>query len=175
LRWVDRADPPTDEGSIYDAPPYHQTAVIAETTTVRPQVIGFNWFWLGTGWFEAPLLVANQTYGELLILPGRLTGTGSFTDDMVFIGMQDKWRRIGGDHQVREDGIPWASDLEAALPDDHYIAKGIRIDYATLTGETAVWRRNDANCCPSGGIVRFKLRLLNPAIGFELADATHVP
>ncbi len=34
-----------------------------------------------------------------------------------------------------------------------------RVDYTTLTGTTAVWRDDDANCCPAGGELWIRLRI----------------
>lgn len=174
-RWVStHEDPPSP---LYDAPPYNQTAVtLSLADSASDEAFWGAHHWLGVGWFEAPAIVRNDRYGELLVVPGRLTGTGSMIDDHVLMPtMAGGWHAIAARQLDQETGRGWAPQLEAYLPEGRYIAKGILVDYATLTGETDVWRAEDANCCPSGGRLSFKLELQGPDLSLKVAWARYSP
>ncbi|HSF96877.1 MAG TPA: hypothetical protein VLA52_17760 [Thermohalobaculum sp.] len=174
-RWV----PTVGEApsALYDTPPYNQTAVTL-SLAARP---GDPPFWaehydMGIAWFETPYLAHNQKYGEFLVVPGRFAGTGSFLDDRVFLPNHGRgWTRIGAAGLDPETGAGWIDGLRPHLPPGHGIWKGISVDYATLTGSSAVWRDGDANCCPSGGEIRFRLQVAGPNLRLEVADAQYDP
>ena len=159
--------------ALYGTAPYNQTAVTLALAAQPP-------FWsahydLGLAWFETPYLALNAKYGELLIVPGRYAGTGSFVEDWVFMPNHGRgWTRIGAAAFDPETGGGWIAGLKPHLPPGHGIWKGIRVDYATLTGSSAVWREGDANCCPSGGEIRFRLRVAGPEVRLEVEAAEYV-
>lgn len=174
-RWVSTREEAPSE--VYDAPPYNQTAVTL-SLAARPDAPPFwsGWYLQGVAWFETPYLAKHKKWGEFLVVPGRYAGTGSFTENHVFMP-----NHAGGWTEIRagqaEDGgtEKWVRQLLAALPEGHGIWKGIRVDYATLSGTTPVWRDGDANCCPSGGELWFRLTITGPEIGFEVAETRHTP
>lgn len=172
-RWVSSRKPAP--GPLYDVPPYNQVALTLGGSGQGDHVFWSGHYWIGMAWFETPSIVSNKRYGEMLIVPGRYTGTGSYVDDHVFLpDATGGWKRINGGQMNQETGDGWARQLRAYLPDGHYIAKGIRLDYTTLTGESAVWRTDDPNCCPSGGRIAFTLQLTASGT-FEVADAHYTP
>jgi len=115
-------------------------------------------------------------YGEFLVVPGRYAGTGSLVEDHVFMPTAGRtWTEIGAAQLDQKNGDGWLRQLQSYLPEGHYIAKGVRVDYATLTGETTVWRRDDPNCCPSGGRIRFTLKVAGPEPSLAVAEANYVP
>jgi len=169
-RWLAAGDEAASQ--LYDVAPYHNTAVTLSRAGAADEAPFFAaHYWLGVAWFETPYLARNARHGEFLVVPGRYTGTGSFVDDHVFVAAGSGWSEMRNSQS--EDGAapPWVSQLMARLPPHHGLWKGIRIDYSTLTGSSPVWRDGDGNCCPSGGEIRFRLRLADPQTGFELAEA----
>jgi hypothetical protein len=173
-RWV-----PTAGGApsaLYDTPPYNQTAATLSLAARQEDPP----FWsayhdLGIAWFETPNLARHPQYGEFLIVPGRYASTGSFVEDSVFMPNHGRgWTEIGATGLDPETGKGWIEGLRPHLPPGHGIWKGIRVDYATLTGSSAVWRDGDANCCPSGGEIRFRLRVAGPQPHLEVAEAKYV-
>jgi hypothetical protein len=174
-RWV-----PTHEDTpyiLFDSPPYYNTAVTLSLAGNSGQAP----FWSahyqqGVGWFETPFLARHAKYGEFLVVPGRYAGTGSFTEDHVFMPTMGRgWTPIRAGQTEDGDVAPWVKQLAGYLPPGHGIWKGIRVDYTTLTGTTAVWRDSDANCCPSGGELWFRLRITGPEVGLEVAEARYTP
>jgi hypothetical protein len=174
-RWVSTHEGPPSP--LYDAPPYNQTAVtLSVAGTSADEAFWGAYSWLGEGWFEAPAIVRNARYGEFLVVRGRLTGTGSMIDDRVLMPtLVGGWQAIDVDQIDQETGKGWTAALMAYLPEGLHIVKGILVDYATLTGETALWRTDDANCCPSGGRLWFQLQLTEPGPGLEVAEARYTP
>jgi len=174
-RWVStREEAPS---ALYDVPPYNQTAVTLSLAE-RPDDPPFwsSWYWLGLAWFEAPYLARQAKWGEFLVVPGRYTGTGSFIEDRVFMPDHGRgWTEIRAAAYDQETGDGWLSQLKAYLPPGHGVWKGILVDYATLTGTTAVWRDGDANCCPSGGEISFRLKVDQPGPGLVVDAAEYRP
>jgi hypothetical protein len=172
-RWVSTLEAPP--GPLYDAPPYDQVGITLWLAR-EPGDAAFwaGHYWLGMAWYETPYLVVNARYGEMLVVPGRYPGTGGFVDDRVFMPSHTRtWVEIGATQLDQESGEGWARQLRIHLPEGSYIAKGIRVDYATLRGETDVWRKDDANCCPSGGRLRFTLELTGPEPRLAVAAAIY--
>jgi hypothetical protein len=174
-RWVStHEDPPSP---LYDATPYNRTAVTLNLAgSASDEAFWAAHHWLGLGWFEAPAILRNDRYGEFLVVPGRLAGTGGMIDDHVLMPTLARgWQAIAASQLDPESGRGWAAELKAYLPEGHHVAKGILVDYTTLTGETAVWRSDDANCCPSGGRLRFRLELRGPGPELRVAEARYSP
>ena len=174
-RWV-----PTLEDTpsiLFDSPPYYNTAITLSRAGNPGQApFWSSYYWQGVAWFETPYFARHAKYGEFLVVPGRVAGTGSFIDDRVLMPTMGRgWVAVRAAPFDPETGDGWLAGLTAHLPPGHGIWKGIRVDYATLTGTTAVWRDGDANCCPSGGEVWFRLWIAGPEIGFEVAEARYTP
>ena len=172
-RWMSTLEEPS---GLEDEPPYNQNAVTL-SLAARPGDPPFfeAHYWMDVAWFEPPYLATNPDYGEILVVPGRYAGTGGFIEDRVFLPDDAKrWIEIGGGVNA-ENGTGWPDGLKAYLPPGHGLWKGILVDYATLTGVTAVWREGDANCCPSGGEIAFRLHIAGPEPHLEVAEAQYVP
>ena len=151
-----RVIPGEDVSALYDDAPYDNTAVtLAMVGADAPFWAGS--FELGIGWFEKPFLVRNVDHGELLVVPGRYTGTGRLVEDYVFLRDDEGWQPTRSAQSDPETGEGWVSELEPYLPEGHGVWKGVWLDYETLTGWTPVWRDDDANCCPTGGTLWMRL------------------
>ena len=169
-RWVSSDDEPPY--LVNDQPPYNQVAVTVSLGSGDPF---WAWhIWLGIGWIEAPILVHNRRYGEMLVVPGRYSGTGSGIEDHVLLPTVARgWQPIDAAQMDAERAEGWRTALAARLPENHFITKGIRIDYETLTGESHVWKREDANCCPSGGRITFRLAIAGPDLRLVVQEAEY--
>jgi len=169
--WMSTMEEPS---GLYDEAPYNQNAVtlsLADRPGDPPFFEAHDW--MDVAWFEAPYLATNPDYGEILVVPGRLSGTGAFIEDRVFLPDDAKgWTEVGGGVNA-ESGTGWIAGLTPYLPPGHGLWKGILVDYATLTGASAVWREGDANCCPSGGEIAFRLRIAGPEPHLEVAEARY--
>jgi hypothetical protein len=172
-RWVSAHE--TEPLPLHDSTPYNNSAVTLSlaATPDRPPFWSSH-YWPGIGWFDTPYLARHAKYGEFLVIPGRYAGTGSFTDDHVFMPRMGRgWTPIRAGQTEDGGAAPWVGQLIDRLPPGLGIWKGIRIDYTSLTGTTAVWRDGDANCCPSGGELWFRLRVTGPEPGFAVAEARY--
>ncbi|ODT66913.1 MAG: hypothetical protein ABS75_25370 [Pelagibacterium sp. SCN 63-23] len=120
-----------------------------------------TWRLLDSGWdgarFEAPRLGQD---GSVLHLPGYSGGTGAYNVDRLYVwndsGDQPVWQNIDLDH--------WRQDIDTLLPEGLEIWKGVDYDfsdwfYGDSNARTPLWRADDGNCCPSGGmaIIHFDL------------------
>lgn len=94
-------------------------------------------------WQEAPQLVEDDSR-TFIALPGTHDGTGRMNADVLF-----DWRADGT--MVEIDQRPFREQLQAALPEGLEIWKGLLFHWPALMAETALWRPNDGNCCPTGG------------------------
>ncbi len=145
------------DGGVYDAPPYDCTGIaLFEGEAADP-------FWFGDGymgesWFKAPIVVDRQDGGQMIIVRRTYTGTASLIVDYVFVEDDESFRAIAPTYDPEADGGV-IRDLAGRLPDGLAIWKGVAIDYETMSGRSSLWRPDDANCCPTGGIVDFKLQL----------------
>ncbi|MFO1183388.1 MAG: lysozyme inhibitor LprI family protein [Bauldia sp.] len=98
--------------------------------------------------FDTPRLLRSGPL-TLLHLPASLSGTGNFNGERLFAWRAGAWRDV--------DVTSWLGELERRLPAGLGAWKGIYPDYAKLTATTALWRSNDANCCPTGGAAEIVL------------------
>ncbi|HUS55773.1 MAG TPA: hypothetical protein VMY41_17415 [Thermohalobaculum sp.] len=174
-RWVPtRGDAPS---ILYDSAPYFNTAVTLTLAGTPGQEPFWSAHYLqGVAWFETPHLAHHRKYGEFLVVPGRYFGTGSLTEDYVFMPNHARsWTQIRSAAFDPDTGRGWLEGLKSYLPPGHGIWKGLGVDYTTLTGTTTVWRDTDANCCPSGGELWFRLQIAGPELGFEIAEARYTP
>jgi hypothetical protein len=79
----------------------------------------------------------------LLHLPAYESGTGNFNRERLFL-----WR---ADHWLDVDATTWLNELAHRLPAGLSVWKGVFPDYAALGACTPLWRKQDGNCCPTGG------------------------
>lgn len=89
--------------------------------------------------------MANHSFGTLLHVPIGEYGTGSFNESEYYLWSEKQkgWKLL--------DSTSWVDDLGKQLPAGLEIWKGVWPDIKTMTATTGLWRRDDANCCPSGG------------------------
>ena len=92
--------------------------------------------------YEKPRLVRTAA-GIILHLPIVVDGTGHGNSSEYYLGHNGEWERI--------DSESWVKDVVARLPAGLEIWKGIWPDLETMTARTGLYRRDDANCCPTGG------------------------
>jgi len=172
-RWtpLDWPEPP-----LHDSPPYNINAVTLSLAAPGAAPFWTAHYWPDSAWIDQPYLAQHPEYGEFLVVLGRFFGTGRFTEDFVFLpDRAGGWAQVQGTSFDGEGGANWWAGLARYLPLGHGVWKGVVVDYATLTGNTAVWRDADANCCPSGGGLWFRLRLTGPEQRLEVAEARYTP
>lgn len=154
-------------GGIFDAPPYNATGVsVFLNEDVEPAWIGAGY--IGESWFETPSLTENA-YGRMLVIRQKYSGTASFISDHVFLFDGTSLKALAPTVDL-ESGEGVIAELSRRLPDGLAIWKGVAIDYASMTGSSALWRPEDANCCPSGGTVEFSLRLSDDGAALVVQD-----
>lgn len=142
------------DGSGYFSTPNMVTLALADD----PQRV-FWWlhYEILEGKVYEPRIVRNPDYGEFIVAAGFWFGTGMYTDEFEFLG-RGAWIPVVRDYH---------GALEALLPDDdeYWIREGARgLDYETLENTDVLHRiHHDANCCSSGGQIRYRLKLELPA------------
>lgn len=94
--------------------------------------------------YEQPAIITNS-FGTLMEVPVRMDGTGQFNENEYYLWSEKQkgWKLL--------DSTNWVDDLGKQLPAGLEIWKGVWPDIKTMTATTSLWRRDDANCCPSGG------------------------
>ena len=108
-------------------------------------VLHFHMFF---GWVDTPEFVQNPEHGEFLVGGGA---TGRYGSRYHFLGRKT-WTR------VRE---PYY-DLKSYLPTGYRFRRTLAsyaLDYSTLESTMDVYRPDDAECCPKGGELWYRLRL----------------
>ena len=129
-------------------------------------VLFFHMFY---GWVDTPELAQNPEHGEFLVVGGA---TGKYGSRDIFLGRKT-WNR------VRE---PYY-DLESYLPTGYRFRRTLAsyaLDYSTLESTMKVYRPRDAECCPNGGKLRYRLRLEKDSSNeapfrFALDAARYIP
>jgi uncharacterized protein len=87
----------------------------------------------------------------LLDLPVSVPGTGAFNASSLYRREGTRW--------VEVDVSSWEKDLAKQLPPGLEVWKGIWPDYRRMHATTGLYRKKDANCCPTGGSAEIGLRL----------------
>lgn len=127
--------------------------------------------WRLLGWdfagvrYEAPELAAHEG-GTLLVVPGRLVGSGGGSADLLFQRRGATW------HEIEMES--WHHQVAARLPPGLDIRSRVAFDVEDLTARTSLWREADANCCPSAGRAILEFRIQGDALvlaGVELDAA----
>lgn len=97
--------------------------------------------------------VALHQHGaaSILYIPARLDGTGNINVSRHYAWNNKRWELI--------DTETWIAELRKRLPPGSEFWKGFWYDLKTLTSHVGVYRKGDANCCPSGGMARAELAL----------------
>jgi hypothetical protein len=92
----------------------------------------------------------------LIQIPIRAEGTGAAQNDGILVWKDGKLHEI--------NALSYEAELESHLPPGLGVNKGIYPDYEKMTVETGVWKKDDPNCCPSGGKLSAKLSLKNDRV-----------
>jgi hypothetical protein len=106
---------------------------------------------VGTLQYDQPQIIHNAV-GTILYLPIALDGTGHFNASEYFLWDAGKWQPI--------EAEGWLNNLSQQIPNGLEIWKGVWPDLRTMQAEAGLYRRGDANCCPTGGTahIRFSIR-----------------
>ncbi len=105
--------------------------------------------WSGSGAVVEPPRIVSTSQGRILVLPMTATVSSHPTDDVVFRALRGRWV------QVSTDG--WWKGVHS--PRDSEQRNGSAMDWPTLRAYGAFWRRQDPECCPTGGSYIAQLRL----------------
>ncbi len=97
--------------------------------------------------------VALHRHGaaSILYIPARLDGTGNINVSRHYAWHNNRWELIDTDS--------WIADFKKRLPPGSEFWKGFWYELKTLTSHAGIYRKGDANCCPSGGIAKVELTL----------------
>ena len=139
--------------TVADHAPLNNTAVaVFEERNGNARVVwsGVSEGVLGSDWFESPRLIQLPD-GSGVLIPHRYSGSGFVNADRFLALRNGAWKEI--------DTSSWLGDLRAKLPTGLEILKGVELDLEKMTAHSALWRKEDANCCPSGGNVEVALTL----------------
>jgi len=110
----------------------------------KPSLIG--WSFDGVT-YEAPKL--NMDSPEpLLWVAGTRAGTAAWNADLLFAKRGGQWVEI--------ETESWRDDLDTRLPKGYGVWKGIDYDFIGMGGSSDLWRKDDANCCATGGRIYFE-------------------
>jgi hypothetical protein len=103
---------------------------------------------IGLVWYAKPEIITNP-YGSFLIIPIHLDGTGAGNSSEYYV--RDKKSGMW----VSLDANSWLGEIR--IPSSLAINKGIWPDLKKMTAEAYLYRKGDANCCPTGGKMLLKL------------------
>lgn len=103
---------------------------------------------------NAPCLVTVQDH-TILVYLARIQGAGSYLFEYYFL-IDPTTRRPS-----RLTLEPIESKLKEVLPEGRVIWRSGGFDIANLRYEQDVWKRGDANCCPTAGRVSMKFEIQN--------------
>ena len=111
--------------------------------------------WDFDGVFYEPPVVFRQDDNLYVAIAGRSAGTGSFNVDRLF-----RWVPNAPEPLVQIDNETWRGTLDQHLPPGLSVWKGVAFNYPSLSADTALWRDQDGNCCPTGGraVIRFEIQ-----------------
>lgn len=121
-------------------------------TTLRPVAWDF-----GGMAYQPPEWIEGASGAVFAAVPGRHAGTGAYNADVIFRLAADEGERP----LVQIDNFSWRDTLKDRLPQGLEVWKGVRFIYGALMADTALWRADDANCCPTGG---------DALLDFEITD-----
>jgi len=131
-----------------DKPPFNnQILVLFESknnTEAKPIMVWHNPDSFSVSWLEKPTIISGE-FDLILRVPHSYSGTGHFNSDKYFVWKQSQWQKLNTEN--------WFSNLNKQLPEGYAIWKGIVPNIKTMTAQSLVWKKGDANCCPSGGNV----------------------
>lgn len=115
--------------------------------------------------FDAPVVIDGDEDSTLIVAPGIHAGSGGGRADVVF-----RWAADGALVQI--DNWTWRDGLSARLPEGLDVWQGVKIDYENMVALTPLWRRNDGNCCPTGGMAVLSFTLDGDVLVLDRVRAT---
>lgn len=108
--------------------------------------------------------LANTRYG-LIIHNYVSNGNGGFDFGEYIIYRKGKWKKLN---------VPkWRCIYEWILPENYSLNKGSVVDFNSMAITFQVRKRDDAYCCPTGGIVTSKLTI--DENGFRVISSKYYP
>lgn len=113
-----------------------------------------------------PEVVATPA-GPLLVVPSTHGGTGAFNAELVFRPVQGGWRDLEID--------AWRAAFDKQLPEGLGVWKGVQYDWSKLDLDTALWKSEDANCCPTGGSASAKLTVQGDQLALKSMSVDPTP
>ena len=99
---------------------------------------------------EKPEIIGSAI-GTILYLPIAVDGTGHGNASEYYLRATGTWARI--------ESEAWLADLKRRLPDGVGISKGVWPNLRTMQAEAGLYRPQDANCCPTGGVAHVQLAI----------------
>jgi hypothetical protein len=119
---------------------------------------------IGMIWYEKPEIIQNA-FGTLLYLPIALSGTGvgNVSEYYIWDKRAKEWQLLGSE--------AWQEEFRLKVPTNLHIAKGIWPDLKTMTADIGLYKKDDANCCPTGGRAYVKLKIADKR-RFEIKSVT---
>lgn len=99
-------------------------------------------------WFEAPRLIRTND-AVYVAVAGRHIGNGQVNADVIY-----RWTSNPKRPLIPVETEAWRRNVP--LPPGLSINKGVVFTYNEqwITAETALWRSEDGDCCPTGGTAR---------------------
>lgn len=104
----------------------------------------------------------NRTGKPILYVPIRVSGTGA--------GNASEYYLLKGKEWVLLDTHTWVKELNAKLPAGTYIWKGIWPNLQDRYATVGLYKKGDANCCPTGGAAVVQLELDDTRITIKSID-----
>lgn len=138
---------------MWDKPPYNNTALAILEGPAGGSDLHLVRSFTGEGglgelWYEKPTLVAAPI-GRVLLVPGRVGGTGGQRADQFFLRQRGEWAAIDAE---------WEGPVLATLPRGRWIRAAVT-DIKGMRGALLIAKPDDYNCCPTGGWVVATLQL----------------
>ena len=118
----------------------------------------------GASEYEDPLVVKND-YGRILTVSARLPG--GVKSSNYFLWQDGQWAPI--------DTQAWLQDLAKRLPPGVKARQGALPDVDTMSAKASLFRKGDADCCPSAGEANVELGLENRRFALKKLNVGKVP
>lgn len=93
--------------------------------------------------YNYPATIKNVSFGEVLIVPSRESGTGNGNTSGYFVLSKSGFKPIRSDLE---------RDLQRRVPDGMEVRKGVWPNFDHMSFARTLWKRGDGNCCPTAGI-----------------------
>lgn len=110
---------------------------------------------IGIYYYEKPEIV-DVGKNKLLFLPIHVDGTGNGNASEYYLLRNRKWVLI--------ESAKWQKQVHDQLPADLKIHKGIWPDLKNMKAVAGLYKKDDANCCPTGGRALIDLGLQENSI-----------